>query len=297
MILFNIPWFNFGVKSRDINLCEANAANYYWQDDNKPDLTKASATGVIQSDLDAVYPKMKVEMAVLKTGALSVHWDFLDKTTLAKTPFEVPKSIVDSKRDEPAESGALSDWVSIGDKGQNLVTIKSGASGVEVFNLQGLILDSYLNKMVNQLKVKGDADFQGVMGLAESVSSELFLKDGIYSLWSHDIPSPVQQAKLPAANLYGSHPFLMAKATDDSWFGLYTNLAAAQDWWISNNKDDGIVSVTTYATGGVGDLYFLFGKDPNEVTKMYHSAIVGHPVLIPQWMLGWNQCRYGYQSD
>ena len=89
----------------------------------------------------------------------------------------------------------------------------------------------------------------------------------------------------------------MGKATDDSWFGVYTNLPQAQDWWIKNDNTAGTVGVTTYSTGGLGDLYFLFGNGPNEVTKMYHSAIVGHPVLVPQWMLGWNHCRYGYKTD
>lgn len=92
---------------------------------------------------------MKVELAVLKSGALSVHWDFLDMSEGKKKPFEVPTDIVDTKRDDVAESVALSDWVSVGQKGESLVTIKSGASGVEVFNLQGLILNDYLNKMIS----------------------------------------------------------------------------------------------------------------------------------------------------
>ena len=38
------------------------------------------------------------------------------------------------------------------------------------------------------------------------------------------------------------------------------------------------------------------GAGPNEVAKMYHTAIVGNPVLTPQWALGWNQCKYGYKN-
>lgn len=53
----------------------------------------------------------------------------------------------------------------------------------------------------------------------------------------------------------------------------------------------------TWATGGIGDLYFLVDQaTPDDVTKMYHTAIVGSPVLTPRWALGWNHCRWGYNS-
>ena len=124
------------------------------------------------------------------------------------------------------------------------------------------------------------------MGLFERVSDDLFLPDGVYSLWSRDQPNPVEDGKAPGKNLYGTHPVYMAKATDQSWFGVYTNLAAAQDWWIAGNGD-GTINMTTIATGGEGDLYFFFGADPNELTQAYHN-IVDKPVLTPQWALGWN---------
>lgn len=43
-------------------------------------------------------------------------------------------------------------------------------------------------------------------------------------------------------------------------------------------------------------MYFMFAQTPDEVTKMYHSAIVGSPVLTPRWALGWHHCRWGYNS-
>lgn len=49
------------------------------------------------------------------------------------------------------------------------------------------------------------------------------------------------------------------------------------------------------ATGGVGDLRFMVGADPNAVTMAYHT-VVGKPVVTPQWALGWNQCRWGYRT-
>lgn len=60
----------------------------------------------------------------------------------------------------------------------------------------------------------------------------MFLADGVYSLWTRDAANPDETGELPAANMYGVHPFYMAQAQDLSWIGVYTNLAAAQDWWI-----------------------------------------------------------------
>ena len=58
----------------------------------------------------------------------------------------------------------------------------------------------------------------------------------------------------------------MGRARDSSWFGVYTNLAAAQDWWIANNAETGDVTVRTVAAGGLGDIFVILGKNPNEVS-------------------------------
>ena len=138
-------------------------------------------------------------------------------------------------------------------------------------------------------------NFKGLMGLAEQTTSDLFLKDGIYSLWSLDTANPVETGKAPGNNMYGTHPFLMGASNDGNWFGVFANLAAAQDWRIKNDATTGDVTLNTMATGGKGDLRFMFGANPNAVTVAYHT-IVGKPVVTPQWALGWNQCRWGYRN-
>jgi hypothetical protein len=105
------------------------------------------------------------------------------------------------------------------------------------------------------------------MGFFERVFNDLFLPDGVFSLWSLDSGVHKETGKLPGTNLYGAHPFYMAKATDDSWFGVYTNLAAAQDWWIKTNQTvNREVDIKNYAAGGVGDLYFFTDDNPNLLT-------------------------------
>jgi alpha-glucosidase (family GH31 glycosyl hydrolase) len=110
------------------------------------------------------------------------------------------------------------------------------------------------------------ANFNGVMGLVEQVSGSLFLPDGIYSLWSLDTADPAQNSKLPASNMYGVHPFFMGRATDKTWFGVFLNLAAAQDWTIRNDNTTGVVGLKTLAVGGMVDLYIMMGPDPSTVT-------------------------------
>jgi len=198
----------------------------------------------------------------------------------------------------------LSDFVEIKqDQKTKSIAIVFKYKGQPYYRLNGMLLGEYINYIDATVlskpadKASGET-FRGIMGLFERTGSDLFLKDGVYSLWSRDVANPVEDniGKAPGKNNYGTHPFYMGRTRHESgsWFGVFTNLAAAQDWWIKNDSE-GIVDVKTIAAGGVGDLYFMTGEGPNEVTKMYHS-IIGTPVLVPQWALGWNQCRWGYNK-
>lgn len=169
----------------------------------------------------------------------------------------------------------------------------------DVYELSSIILMDYLNVIKGTAKTYSDgneANHKGIMGLAERVVSDLFLPDGIYSLWARDTASPIENGKLPSKNMYGTHPFYMAKATDANWFGVYTNLAAAQDWWVKNDKATGDVQINTYAAGGLGDMYFIFEQTPTKLVSHFHRLFIGEPVRVPQWALGWNQCKWGYKN-
>jgi len=81
----------------------------------------------------------------------------------------------------------------------------------------------------------------------------------------------------------------------NSWVGVYTNLAAAQDWYVKNNDDTGIIDLKTMAAGGIVYITIIMGANPNEVTQRYHD-LIGKPVLTPMWALGWHQCKWGYKN-
>ena len=71
-----------------------------------------------------------------------------------------------------------------------------------------------------------------------------------------------------------------------NWYGVFVNLAAAQDWWIDNSTKP--VGVKVIATGGVGDVFFMFDETADGLISQYHNNIVGNPVLTPFWALGWH---------
>lgn len=87
-------------------------------------------------------------------------------------------------------------------------------------------MDSYLN-LVDLTVYTNKTNFNGVLGLVEQVSDNLFLPDGVYSLWSLDTANPEQTGKYPGSNMYGTHPFIMGQAPDNTWFGMFYNVAAA----------------------------------------------------------------------
>lgn len=53
--------------------------------------------------------------------------------------------------------------------------------------------------------------FYGIMGLTDRTGTDLFVPDGVYSLWTRDSREK-ESGKLPAKNSYSVHPFYMAPA-------------------------------------------------------------------------------------
>lgn len=246
----------------------------------------------------------KAEMeASTKTPIINI---MINRDSNIGTPkFSPPQFIADPQKAtafcQPVESPncMLSSYVRLDNapNATSLITIFSSAGDdcVDIWTLNAIIQDDYLNYMYTTVNTTADDNFHGIMGLGEQTRSELFLDDGVYSLWTRDIADPVATGDLPAANFQGAHPFYMTPTPDGTWLGVYTNLAHASDWWIQNDKLNGFVDITTIATGGILDISLMFGSNPNEVTQRYH-AIVGNPVLTPMWALGWNQCKFGDRS-
>lgn len=151
-----------------------------------------------------------------------------------------------------------------------------------------MLLDHRLNIYGSTANTTSKDDFQGIMGLGErsQQNNSLFYQDGVYSLWVSDQGVPEDNGKPPGKNAYGMHPFYMFKNDIDIWVGVFTKLAAAQDWYVKNYRDTGAVETTMIAVGGIADIYFIIGQHPGAVVNGYLN-IVGKPILPPFWALGW----------
>lgn len=252
---FNLKDVHFGTTGMDLNLCDGSQY-YRTKDGLLPDLTANNVSVVLESMTPHASRDLTLNLTMLSNGAINLHWTYQNFTDV-KTPFEVPQDIIMLNRTVTNTTGILSDFVTITQAvDQPMSLVVNSRNGSPVWTLNGMQLGEHIN-VIDAKAHTTPTDFRGVLGLAEEVSTDLFLKDGVYSLWARDQPDPVQTGALPATNMYGTHPFIMGKATDATWFGVFYNLAAAQDWWLTNEVVTGDVSLKTIATGGVGDISII----------------------------------------
>ncbi|XP_012576239.1 PREDICTED: maltase-glucoamylase, intestinal [Condylura cristata] len=100
--------------------------------------------------------------------------------------------------------------------------------------------------------------------------------------------SMLSQEKL---NSYGVQPYYMVVEDDGSAHGVLLLNSNAMDVTFQP------LPALTYRTiGGILDFYVILGPTPELVTQQY-TELVGRPVMVPYWSLGFQLCRYGYQND
>lgn len=114
----------------------------------------------------------------------------------------------------------------------------------------------------------------------------------MYTIWARDKTDPLETGKAPGTQVYGSHPFYMFKSDNSVWAGVYTNIAAASDWYIktlgTKGQVGGAIDLKMVAVGGVTDIYVIIGSTPGEIVGNYWEYIIGKPVLVPVFALGWH---------
>lgn len=184
-----------------------------------------------------------------------------------------------------------------------------------MFEIKDIHFGEYLNGMSGLFRTNKEGHENGVMGLGDRVipmntdanfPNNLYLRDGVYSQWNRDVPDPLShvQENGGSTNLQGTHPFFLFRTNEDEqYYGVYSNVANAQDWFIQNEKSNetqlntGVVNYNMISTGGIGEVMFIYsmGKAPDDVIRDY-QLIVGKPMLVPRWSIGWNQGRYGYKN-
>lgn len=95
-------------------------------------------------------------------------------------------------------------------------------------------------------------------------------------------------------NLYGTHPFYISIEENGQTFGVFLLNSNAQDYKFDEFEEN--QSMLTYRTlGGILDLFFFAGPRPEDVIRQYQT-VIGNPYMPPYWALGFQLCRYGYNT-
>lgn len=226
---FDMERMHYLQKGVDLNLCDPSTD--FYTTDKIPDLSGSFAQMDLTSATKGARP-LTMNFTIFDSGVINVNWTYTKQEDGVKVPFNVPSDIIDVDR-TASKDKKLSDFVTI-TKDQT-----SGAVSVTIldiykqpaYTLNGFQIDELFNH-IDQTVHTDKNHFKGVLGIFEQVSSDLYLQDGIYSLWARDQPDPAQTKTLPSSNMYGTHPFLMAKTqangnNQNGWLGVFTNLANA----------------------------------------------------------------------
>jgi alpha-glucosidase (family GH31 glycosyl hydrolase) len=92
-------------------------------------------------------------------------------------------------------------------------------------------------------------------------------------------------------NYYGTHPFFMAvdENTGRAYGVLIFNSNAMEYGFLPPH----VISYRT--TGGILDMYIMEEESPEKLIQAY-TSLIGNPYMVPYWSLGFQLCRYGYNS-
>jgi len=171
---------------------------------------------------DSLYPNLTLNISMKKNEMIHIKWGYQNNTNgnhTYKIPFEVPQDIVATNDLADCYSCSLADFVRIinweGASDSNsscMIQFYRMNNGVKVpvFEIQDIVLNDYVNVFRTGVYTRYQGGYaRRIMGLSEQVAKDLFLDDGVYSLWSRDVASPPQTGTLPGQNMYGTHPFYM----------------------------------------------------------------------------------------
>lgn len=127
-------------------------------------------------------------------------------------------------------------------------------------------------------------------GFGESTRHSQQMKmNSTYSLWATDTPAAVFDK-----SLYGSHPFYIQVLDDGTAHGAFILNSNAMEASVHHDDKQGD-SIGVQIAGGIIDMYFFSGSSPSDVIKQYQE-VIGKPMLIPYWSLGFHNCRWGYEN-
>jgi alpha-glucosidase (family GH31 glycosyl hydrolase) len=151
---------------------------------------------------------------------------------------------------------------------------------------EGFIYDDKFLQFITTIPSKN------VYGFGENTHStfqHILNNSSRYGIFARDQPPQGQNE-----NLYGTHPFYISIEDDGQTFGILIWNSNAQDYKLDQYENN--QAMLTYRTiGGIFDIFFFAGPQPEDVIRQYQS-VIGYPYMPPYWALGFQLCRYGYET-
>lgn len=134
-------------------------------------------------------------------------------------------------------------------------------------------------------------DAESIFGLGES--SGTFNKRGlIREFWNIDVGGHTRAVHANLPNMYLSIPFALSIRHGRA-AGLFWDNPARQRWDLGQTQFD---QWTLQASAGEIDLYLFTGPTCAEIVERY-TWLTGRMPMPPQWALGYQQCRYSYETS
>jgi hypothetical protein len=172
-----------------------------------------------------ILPPITVTLRALEGGIVNIKWTWTNSSSTGKRPYEVPDDFISTNN--KVLTGDLNSMVVLSATPFTAVFITADSNPTEYFRIDSMVFDDYLNWIKVHTTTESGPLFNGIFGLGERASFNFFYKDGVYSMWSKDIPTPIDFGDLPAANMYGTHPYFMYKNKPQTYIGALYKLAAA----------------------------------------------------------------------
>uniref|UniRef100_A0A8C0L4M3 Maltase-glucoamylase n=1 Tax=Canis lupus dingo TaxID=286419 RepID=A0A8C0L4M3_CANLU len=163
------------------------------------------------------------------------------------------------------------------------IEIRRKSTGTVIWDSQ--LLGFTFNDMFIRISTRLPSQYLYGFGETEHTAFRRDLNWHTWGMFSRDQPPGYKK------NSYGVHPYYMALEEDGSAHGVLLLNSNAMDVTFQP------LPALTYRTiGGILDFYVFLGPTPELVTQQY-TEMIGRPVMVPYWSLGFQLCRYGYQND
>ncbi|XP_029334199.1 maltase-glucoamylase, intestinal isoform X3 [Mus caroli] len=163
------------------------------------------------------------------------------------------------------------------------IQVRRKSTGTVIWDSQ--LLGFTFNDMFIRISTRLPSTYIYGFGETEHITFKIDMNWNTWGMFSRDEPPGYKK------NSYGVHPYYMGLEEDGNAHGVLLMNSNAMDVTFQP-----MPALTYRTTGGILDFYVFLGPTPEIVTQQY-TELIGRPVMVPYWSLGFQLCRYGYEND